>query len=430
MIKLTLENAVKEDAIKKYDERVSKIHKGIESFQLEGNEFLGWKDWPTKYNKDEFNTIKQEAKRLSNEGIELLVVIGIGGSYLGSKAGIEFVQGKYPSKKNMEIMFVGESISSTNLAQKLEYADKKQFAINIISKSGGTTEPAVAFRLFKKLLEEKIGVANSSKFIIATTDANNGSLLQQAVESEWTRFVIPDSIGGRFSVLTAVGLFPMACAGLNISKIMDGAALGEKLYGKSPKDNDAYKYAVARYILGKKYPVEMLVSYEPQLELLNEWWKQLYGESEGKNGKGILPTSAIFTTDLHSLGQFIQNGSKILFETVITVENPTIDVKVLTDTKNLDDLNYLNEATVHSINQKAFEGVSKAHSKIGKVPNIHLEITEMNEKNFGQLIYFFQRACAMSAYLLGVNPFNQPGVEIYKTNMFELLGKPGYYTKK
>ncbi|MCP4336927.1 MAG: glucose-6-phosphate isomerase [Mycoplasma sp.] len=426
MIKVDFSKAVKSSAIDKYKERVTKIHNGIEKYSLPGHDFLGWKDLASKYNKKEFLEIKKTTKRLINEGVELLVVIGIGGSYLGAKAGIEFVQGKYPTKQKMEVMFVGESVSSTNLAQKIAYAQSKQFAINVISKSGETTEPAIAFRLFKKLLEEKIGVSNSRKFIIATTDANKGSLLKQAIESEWTRFIIPDNIGGRFSVLTPVGMFPMSCAGLNIDKIMDGASIGQKNYGVDVHNNDAYRYGVARYILGKKYPVEMMVSYEPQMEMLNEWWKQLFGESEGKNEKGILPTSAIFSTDLHSLGQFIQDGSKILFETVITTYKPNLDVRVVSDVRNIDNLNYLNEATVHSINEKVFKGVVDAHVKFGKVPNIHISIEEMNEMNFGQLVYFFQRACAMSAYLLGVNPFDQPGVEVYKSNIFELLGKPGY----
>ncbi len=426
MIRLNLEKAVTEHAIEKYREKVKSIHAAIENYSSQGNEFLGWKDLPTKYNKKEFKQIREEAKRLKSEGVELLVVIGIGGSYLGAKAGIDFVQGNYAAKKDMDVMFVGESISSTDLAQKLSYAQNKQFAINVISKSGGTTEPAIAFRLFRKLLVEKLGESNANKYIIATTDANNGSLVKQAIENEWIRFVIPDSVGGRFSVLTPVGLFPMACAGLDINKVIDGAATGERLYGNNEAKNEAYKYAVARYILGKKYSAEMLVSYEPQMAYFNEWWKQLFGESEGKNEKGVLPTSAIFSTDLHSMGQFIQDGSKILFETVMTVKEPNFDVKMTEENKDPDGLNYLSDKTVHEINMISFEGVTDAHSIIGKVPNIHIEVGKMNEENLGQLFYFFQRACAMSAYLLGVNPFNQPGVEIYKSNMFKLLEKPGY----
>ncbi|TCG10325.1 glucose-6-phosphate isomerase, partial [Mycoplasma todarodis] len=378
MIKLNLEKAVTERAIEKYNDKVSAIHAAMENFSSEGNDFLGWKDLPSTYNKEEFKEIKKEAKRLKAEGVELLVVIGIGGSYLGAKSAIDFVQGNYPVKRDMEVMFVGESISSTDLAQKLSYAQNKQFAINMISKSGGTTEPALAFRLFRKLLEEKLGESNASKFIIATTDANNGSLVRQAIENEWTKFVIPDSVGGRFSVLTPVGLFPMACAGLNIDKVMDGASIGQRLYGEVNAKNDAYKYAVARYILGKKYGAEMLVSYEPQMAYLNEWWKQLFGESEGKNEKGLLPTSAIFSTDLHSMGQFIQDGTKILFETVMTVKEPNFDVKITEEERNLDGLNYLTEKTVHDVNMIAFEGVTDAHAIIGKVPNIHLEVGKMD----------------------------------------------------
>ncbi|CAM9147800.1 glucose-6-phosphate isomerase [Mycoplasma marinum] len=426
MIKINLEKAVTEHSLKKYNDRVKAIHNGMENYSNEGSDFLGWKDLPSNYNKEEFKLIKQEAKRLKNSNIELLVVIGIGGSYLGAKAGIDFVQGNYSNKRDMEVMFVGESISSTDLAQKLSYAQNKQFAINMISKSGGTTEPALAFRLFRKLLEEKLGESNASKYIFATTDANNGSLVRQAIENEWIRFVIPDNIGGRFSVMTPVGLFPMACAGLNIDKIMSGAQTGEKLYGEISEKNTAYQYAVARYILGKKFSVEMLVSYEPQLAMFNEWWKQLFGESEGKQEKGVLPTSAIFSTDLHSMGQFVQEGSKILFETVITVKEPNYDVKITREERDLDGLNYLVDKTVHDVNMTAFEGVTDAHAIVGKVPNIHLEIAKMNEETLGQLFYFFERACAMSAYLIGVNPFNQPGVEIYKSNMFRLLGKPGY----
>ncbi len=284
----------------------------------------------------------------------------------------------------------------------------------------------MAFRVFQKLLEEKLGEVNANKCIFATTDANNGSLVRQAIENEWTKFVIPDDVGGRFSVLTPVGLFPMACAGLNIDKIMDGAAIGERVYGTLNEKNLAYQYAVARYILGKKFMAEMLVSYEPQMAMLNEWWKQLFGESEGKNQKGLLPTSAIFSTDLHSMGQYIQEGSKVLFETVITVKEPTYDVKITTEERNLDGLNYLAGRTLHDVNTTAFEGVADAHAIIGKVPNIHIQIGKMDEENLGQLFYFFEKSCAMSAYLIGVNPFNQPGVEIYKSNMFKLLGKPGY----
>ena len=425
MIKLELKNAVTESALEKHASKVKELAGKMERLESAGFEFLGWKDLPVNYDKDEFKEIKKEAKRLKRDGVDTLVVIGIGGSFAGAKAGIDMVMGEYPIKRDMEIIYVGESISSTNLAQKLSYVQHKNFAINVISKSGTTTEPAIAFRLFKKLLEDKVGVNNAAKFIIATTDANKGALLKVSRENDYTTFVIPDNVGGRFSVLTPVGLFPMACAGLDIDKIMDGALTAHKKYSKDTIiDNDAYRYAVARYILMSKFPSEMMVQYEPQMKAFNEWWKQLAGESEGKNEKGVLPTSAIFSTDLHSLGQFIQDGSKVLFETVITTKTPNMDVSVVEDDKNLDNLNYLLDKTVHQINTVAFEATTDAHVKVGKVPNIHIEIDKMDEENFGQLVIFFERAVALTAYLMGVNPFNQPGVEVYKQNMFKQLGKP------
>ena len=425
MIKLELKNAVTESALEKYASKVKELAGKMERLESAGFEFLGWKDLPVNYDKDEFKEIKNEAKRLKRDGVDTLVVIGIGGSFAGAKAGIDMVMGEYPIKRDMEIIYVGESISSTNLAQKLSYVQHKNFAINVISKSGTTTEPAIAFRLFKKLLEDKVGVNNASKFIIATTDANKGALLKVSRENDYTTFVIPDNVGGRFSVLTPVGLFPMACAGLDIDKIMDGALTAHKKYSKDTIiENDAYRYAVARNILMSKFPAEMMVQYEPQMKAFNEWWKQLAGESEGKNEKGLLPTSAVFSTDLHSLGQFIQDGSKVLFETVITTKTPNMDVSVVEDDKNLDNLNYLLDKTVHQINTVAFEATTDAHVKVGKVPNIHIEIDKMDEENFGQLVIFFERAVALTAYLMGVNPFNQPGVEVYKQNMFKQLGKP------
>ncbi len=426
MIKLDLTNAVTESALEKYADNVKKIAFKMDNLESEGFEFLGWKDLPLSYNKVEFTQIKSEAGRLVNEGVETLVVIGIGGSFAGAKAGIDMIQGEFPTKRAMEIIYVGESISSTNLAQKLKYVEDKNFAINVISKSGTTTEPAVAFRLFKKLLEDKVGANNAAKFIVATTDANKGALLTIAKENGYSTFVIPDNIGGRFSVLTAVGLFPMACAGVDIDKVMEGAKRGLKKYSSdSIATNDAYKYAVAREILAKKFPAEMMVQYEPQMKAFNEWWKQLAGESEGKNQKGLLPASAVFSTDLHSLGQFIQEGSKVLFETVLTVTIPTMDVQIIEDDDNLDGLNYLSEKTVHEVNKVAFQATTEAHVKVGKVPNIHIEFEALDEFNFGELVIFFERAVAMTAYLMGVNPFNQPGVEVYKQNMFKQLGKPG-----
>ena len=425
MIKVDLKNAVTETAIKKYAQNVKILAGKMERLESEGFEYLGWKDLPINYNKDEFERIKKTAKKLKKEEVDLLVVIGIGGSFSGAKAAIDMVRGEYPNDKKMEILYVGESISSTNLAQKLVYVQNRNFAINVISKSGTTTEPALAFRMFKKLLEDKVGLNNASKFIVATTDANRGALLKLAKENEYETFVIPDNVGGRFSVLTPVGLFAMVCAGLDIDKVMKGALKAHKKYGKDTIiENDAYRYAVARTVLTNKYPVELMVQYEPQMRAFNEWWKQLAGESEGKNQKGVFPASAIFSTDLHSLGQFIQEGSKVIFETVITVETPNMDVPITEDDKNLDNLNYLVGKSVHEVNSVAFQATTDAHVKVGKVPNIHIEISKLDEENFGQLVVFFERAVAMTAYLAGTNPFNQPGVEVYKQNMFKQLGKP------
>lgn len=425
MIKINLSNAVTPDAIQKYAENVKKNASKMEALESVGFEFLGWKDLPDRYNQVEFDEMKAEAKRLWKEGVEVLVVIGIGGSFAGAKAAIDMVQGEFPQKRKMEVIWVGESLSSTNLAQKLKYVEGKNFAINVISKSGTTTEPAIAFRLFRRLLEEKVGVNNASRFIVATTDANRGALLKLARENEYRTFVIPDNIGGRFSVLTPVGIFPMACAGLDVDEVMRGAHSAWKRYSADTIiSNDAYRYAVARDILSKKFPVEMLVQYEPQMKAFNEWWKQLAGESEGKNQKGIFPASAIFSTDLHSLGQFIQEGSKVIFETVMTVKTPRYDVHIPEDKENVDGLNYLTSNTLHEINNVAFMATTEAHVKVGKVPNIHIEIDSLDEFAFGELSMFFMRAVAMTAYLEGVNPFNQPGVEVYKQNMFKSLGKP------
>ena len=427
MIKLNLANAVTEEAIKKYEPSVKILADKMERIESDGFEYLGWKDLPETYDKSEFKRIKKSAKRLIKEGVETLVVIGIGGSFSGSKAAIDMVLGEYKNNKGMEIVYLGNSLSSTNMAQKLLYLQNKNFAINVISKSGTTTEPAIAFRLAKKLLEDKVGMNNAAKFIVVSTDPNNGALLKTAKEKNYETFVIPQNVGGRFSVLTPVGLFPMACAGLNIDKVMTGAHKAHKKYSKATLiQNDAYRYAVARRILMTKYSVELMIAYEPQMSAFNEWWKQLAGESEGKAGKGLFPASAIFSTDLHSLGQYIQEGKKVLFETVITPTVPNMDVPIIESSSNTDGLNYLSDkdVTVHEVNEAAFKATTNAHVNVGKVPNIHLEIDKMDEENFGQLAIFFQRAVAMTAYLQGVNPFNQPGVEIYKQNMFKILGKP------
>ncbi len=428
-IKLNLSRAIDFTNIMKYEAQVKEIHNKMEKYESLGHEFLGWKDLPNNVEMQDIKEMEMVAKKLHSHEIEVLVVIGIGGSYLGVKAGIDFILGNYPTpeEKKMDVIFAGESLSSTDLAQKLKYVENKKFAINVISKSGTTTEPAIAFRMFKKLLEDTIGKNNAKDFIIATTDANKGSLFQLSEQEGYQRFVIPDNIGGRFSVLTPVGLFPFACIGLNLKKMIAGAKAANEDYSiDSLEDNLAYQYAVTRFILWKEkeFKSEMIVAYEPNMNFFLEWWKQLFGESEGKLNKGLLPHSAIFSTDLHSLGQFIQEGSKILFETVLTVHKPMIDLEIVEDRENLDNLNYLINRSVHEINNVAFQATLDAHSSIGQVPNMHIELPELNEESFGAIVMFFERAVAMSAYLMEVNPFNQPGVEVYKTNMFRILKKP------
>ena len=428
-IKLNISRAIDITNVMKYEAKVKDIHNKMEKYESLGHEFLGWKDLPSNIEMQDIKEMEMVAKKLHQHEIEVLVVVGIGGSYLGVKAGIDFILGNYPTpeEQKMEVIFAGESLSSTDLAQKLKYVENKKFAINVISKSGTTTEPAIAFRMFKKLLEDTIGKNNAKDFIIATTDANKGSLFELAEQQEYQRFVIPDNIGGRFSVLTPVGLFPFACVGLNIKKMIAGAKSANEDYSiDSLEDNLAYQYAVTRFILWKEkeFVSEMIVAYEPNINYFLEWWKQLFGESEGKLNKGLLPHSAIFSTDLHSLGQFIQEGSKVLFETVITVQKPIIDLQIVEDRENLDNLNYLINRSVHEINNVAFQATLDAHSSIGQVPNIHIELPELSEEVFGAIVMFFERAVAMSAYLMKVNPFNQPGVEVYKTNMFRILKKP------
>ncbi|MDK2819706.1 MAG: glucose-6-phosphate isomerase [Mycoplasmataceae bacterium] len=428
-IKLDISRATDMTNIMKYAKKVQDIHNKMESYESLGNEFLGWKDLPNNIDIHDIKKMELIANQLHQNKIEVLVVIGIGGSYLGVKAGIDFILGNLPTpqERKMEVIFAGESLSSTDLAQKLKYVENKKFAINVISKSGTTTEPAIAFRMFKKLLEDTIGKNNAKDYIIATTDANKGSLFQLANDNGYKKFVIPDNIGGRFSVLTPVGLFPFACVGLNIKKMISGAKLANEDYSiGSLEDNLAYQYAVTRFLLWKErgFVSEMIVAYEPNVNFFLEWWKQLFGESEGKLNKGLLPHSAIFSTDLHSLGQFIQEGSKVLFETVITVKKPIIDLEIVDDKDNLDNLNYLINRSVHEINNVAFQATLDAHSSIGQVPNIHIELPELNEESFGAIVMFFERAVSMSAYLLEVNPFNQPGVEVYKSNMFRIMKKP------
>lgn len=396
-----------------------------------GNDFLGWLDLPVNYDKEEFARIKAAAKRIQ-ESCDILIVIGIGGSYLGARAAIEFLRSPFYNsikKDTPDIYFVGNNISPTYLTEVLSICEGKDICVNVISKSGTTTEPALAFRIFKKLLEDKYGKDGARTRIFATTDKAKGTLKELSDKEGYETFVIADDIGGRFSVLTAVGLLPIAVSGADIDKLMTGAANAREKYA-GVDNNDCYDYAVIRNILSRKgKSVEMLVTYDPSFTMMTEWWKQLFGESEGKDNKGIFPTSATFSTDLHSLGQFIQSGSRIMFETVVDIKKPKYDMFLENDAENLDKLNFLTDQNMSVVNRKAFEGTVLAHTE-GGVPNIVIEMDAPDEENLGELIYFFEKACAVSGYMLGVNPFDQPGVESYKKNMFALLGKPGYEQAK
>ena len=397
-----------------------------------GNDFLGWIDLPVNYDKEEFARIKEAAKKIQSDS-DVLLVIGIGGSYLGARAAIEFLGHSFYNnlskgqRKTPEIYYVGNSISSTYIKHLMDVVEGKDFSINMISKSGTTTEPAIAFRVFKKILEEKYGKEEAAKRIYATTDKAKGSLKNLSNEEGYETFVVPDDVGGRFSVLTAVGLLPIAVSGSDIDKLMEGAASGRELALNSAyADNDALKYAAIRNILHRKgKAVEILANYEPSVHYGSEWWKQLFGESEGKDQKGIFPASVDLTTDLHSMGQFIQDGSRIMFETVVNIETPKCSFEIEEEPVDLDGLNYLAGKTVDFINKSAMNGTILAHTD-GNVPNLMVTVPEQNEFYLGQLFYFFEFACGVSGYISGVNPFNQPGVESYKKNMFALLGRPGY----
>ena len=397
-----------------------------------GNDFLGWIDLPVNYDKEEFSRIKKAAERIQSDS-EVLLVIGIGGSYLGARAAIEFLRHSFYNivdksvRKTPEIYFCGNSISSTYLKDLMDVIGDRDFSINIISKSGTTTEPAIAFRIFKEMCEKKYGKEGAAKRIYATTDKARGALKKLATEEGYETFVVPDDVGGRFSVLTAVGLLPIAVYGADIDKLMEGAASGrEAALNNAFEENDALQYAAVRNILLRKgKEVEILANYEPAVHYISEWWKQLYGESEGKDQRGIFPASVDLTTDLHSMGQFIQDGARIMFETVLDVEKSRETLTIGEEPVDLDGLNYLAGQTVDFVNKSAMNGTILAHTD-GQVPNLMVKIPEVNEFYLGQLFYFFEFACGVSGYLLGVNPFNQPGVESYKKNMFALLGKPGY----
>ncbi|PLS15709.1 glucose-6-phosphate isomerase [Bacillus sp. M6-12] len=401
-----------------------------------GSDYLGWIDLPADYDKEEFSRIQKAAEKIKSDS-DVLLVIGIGGSYLGARAAIEMLQHSFynalpKEKRNTpQILFVGNNISPTYMRDLMDLLDGKDFSINVISKSGTTTEPALAFRIFRKLLEEKYGREEAKNRIYATTDKERGALKTVATEEGFETFVIPDDVGGRYSVLTAVGLLPIAASGADIEKMMQGAAQAREDFSASELDeNAAYQYAAVRNVLyNKGKTIEMLINYEPGLQYFSEWWKQLFGESEGKDQKGIYPSSANFSTDLHSLGQYVQEGRRDMFETVIKVENSRHDLTIEEEANDLDGLNYLAGETVSFVNNKAFEGTLLAHTD-GGVPNLIVSIPAMDAYTFGYLVYFFEKACAMSGYLLGVNPFDQPGVEAYKVNMFALLGKPGFEEKK
>ena len=417
---------INQEIIDSYKEKVKKINKMIDDKSGAGNDFLGWVDWPVNYDKEELERIKKDAQYVRDH-FDILVVCGIGGSYLGAKCAIDALKG-IKSDDKLEIIFMGQTFSPNYVAQVLNYLKGKNFAINVISKSGTTTETSISFRLLKELLEKQIGKEASKKAIYATTDKARGALKTLCNQEGYATYVLPDDIGGRYSVLTAVGLFPLAAAGVDVQAMLDGAKEAREEYDNNNiEGNDCYLYAITRdYMYRHNKPVEMFVTYEPQMTQISEWLKQLFGESEGKEKKGLFPSSATFSTDLHSLGQFIQDGTPVLFETILYVNKPALDIVIPHDEENLDGLNYLEGKSLAYVNKQAMNGTLKAHEEEGHVPCNQILIDELDAKTLGHLFYFFMRACAMSAYMLEINPFNQPGVEIYKRNMFHLLGKKGY----
>ncbi len=429
-IKVDFSNArVFDKNIMKYAKQVKEIHKKLHEKAEDKKEFCGWLELPTNYDKKEFDKIKKAAEKIQKD-TDVLLVIGIGGSYLGARAVIESLTNTFynmqdkTARKTPQILYVGNNLSSTYVSDLIDYIADKDISINVISKSGTTTEPAIAFRIFREILENKYSLKEARERIYVTTDKKKGALKELAKKEKYTTFVIPDNVGGRYSVLTAVGLLPIAVAGINIDELMAGARFAQDRYSDEDlKYNECYKYAVLRNVLYEKEKnIELLITYEPKMHYFIEWWKQLFGESEGKEQKGIYPSGAEFTTDLHSLGQYIQEGRRNLFETVISIEKPERDITLKMEEDDLDNLNYLAGKTLSYVNKKAMEGTIEAHVD-GDVPNIVINVEKLDANNIGQLIYFFELACAMSGEILGVNPFNQPGVEKYKTNMFKLLGK-------
>lgn len=422
MITLDLNHAFLKEDVKAYQDQVRAIDEALQNGTCKGNDFIGWLNWANNYDKEEFSRIKEVAAKV-RENTEVFVVCGIGGSYLGARAAIEMMNGLYGDKKP-EIIYMGNTFSSTYISQVMNYIKDKEVTVNVISKSGTTTETALAFRILKQFMEEKYG-EDAKNRIIATTDKARGTLKALADKEGYETFVIPDDIGGRFSVITPVGLLPIAVAGIDIDALMKGLHDGMGEYGDADLEkNAAYRYAVARCILQNQgYDVELLVNYEPQMQMVAEWWKQLFGESEGKDGKGILPDSVCFSTDLHSLGQFVQEGKKVLFETNLYVETPMIDLTFPNDEANEDGMNYLAGKSVDWANKMAAKGTLQAHEETGGVPNILLTMPGMTSYDFGNMCMFFFKAIAMTTLMNDSNPFNQPGVEVYKKNMFKLLGK-------
>ena len=422
-----LSSFIKEDEFAAIYPQVAAAHQSLESKTGPGNDFLGWMYLPRDYDKEEFTRIQAAAEKIRSDS-DVLVVAGIGGSYLGARAVVEAVKGVYHNElePGLKVYFCGNSISPTALNDIIALCKGKRFSINVISKSGTTTETSLAFRVLRKLLEDQVGAEEANKRIYATTDRAKGTLKQLADSQGWPTFVVPDDVGGRYSVLSAVGLLPIAAAGIDIAELMKGAADAMERFSVLSPDNDAYKYAAARNILSRKgKQIEILECYEPNFALMNEWYKQLFGESEGKDNKGLFPASCIFSTDLHSMGQFIQEGTRNMFETIVNVKNPAKDLYIEELEGNFDGLNFLANQNMSVVNRKAMEGTILAHTD-GGVPQLLIDVDDLSAYNVGYLIYFFWRACACSGYLLGVNPFNQPGVESYKKNMFALLGKPGY----
>ncbi|WP_352418132.1 glucose-6-phosphate isomerase [Proteiniborus sp.] len=423
---------VSKTEIENIKEKVFIAHDAIHNKSGLGKEFLGWVDYPVEYDREEFERIKKAAFKIKNNS-QVLLIIGIGGSYLGARAAIEALNHSFYNliphikRKTPEIYFVGNNISSKYLADLLDIVEEKHISINVISKSGTTTEPAIAFRVLKKYMENKYGKGEAAKRIYVTTDKEKGALRKLAVDEGYETFIIPDNVGGRFSIFTPVGMLPIAVSGIDVDSIMEGASAAREEYSlKDIEKNHCYLYAALRNILYRNgKTIEILANYEPSMHYTAEWWKQLYGESEGKDGKGIFPASVEFSTDLHSLGQYIQEGRRILFETTINIGNTAKIIEIERESPDIDGLNYLAGKTMHYVNENAFKGTVLAHTD-GGVPNLIINLPEINEYYYGKLIYFFQKACAISGYLLGVNPFNQPGVEAYKKNMFALLGKPGY----